>query len=290
MPLVVFDYGSVASRFRQLPHIRKDLVGSVVQMARGARAVRRNPHLGKTTIDADTLAELEAFAKGLGVADIGYTRVDPAHIFRGFRILYPNAIVFTIEMDREKIRQAPSMPSFIEVFRTYHEVGKAVNQVADFLRGHGFNANAGPAIGGDANYIPMARDAGLGEVGKNGLLITRANGPRVRLACVYTDIENLPFAERSDEFDWIADYCDSCDACIRECPADAIYPQPITVATGGPSYVDHKKCAVPFSRNNGCTLCIKYCPFSNAHYELLKEKHLGHARGELAREAHQVGT
>jgi len=68
-------------------------------MAQGARAQNRNPYLRKNTIDDETLAELKAFARSLGVTDIGDTCVDPAHIFRGFRILYPNAIVFAIEMD-----------------------------------------------------------------------------------------------------------------------------------------------------------------------------------------------
>lgn len=247
VPLVILDYGSVAARFRQMRYVGLDLLKAIFEMVRGARAIRRNPRLGKTSIDAEALAELEAYAKTLGVSDIGYTRVDPRHIFRGFRVLYPNAIVFAIEMDREKIRTAPSIGSFIEVFRTYLEVGRAVNQIADFLRERGFNACAGPAVGGEVNYIPVARDAGLGEVGKNGLLITRANGPRVRLATMYTDIENLPFGEHRAEFSWIPDYCETCNACVEKCPADAIYQHPMTAATGGPTFVDHTKCAKPFS-------------------------------------------
>jgi epoxyqueuosine reductase len=287
VPLVILDYGSVAARFRQMRYVGLDLLKAIFEMVRGARAIRRNPQLGKTRIDAAVLAELEAYARTLGVADVGYTRVDPRHIFRGFRVLYPNAIVFAIEMDREKIRTAPSIPSFIEVFRTYLEVGRAVNQIADFLRERGFNACAGPAVGGEVNYIPVARDAGLGEIGKNGLLITRANGPRVRLATVYTDIENLPFGERRAEFAWIPDYCETCNACVENCPADAIYRQPVTAPTGGPTFVDHTKCAKPFSEDNGCTLCIRHCPFSFADHDLLKDIYDGRRqrRAGTSREA-----
>jgi len=151
------------------------------------------------------LHELEEFAKSLGIADIGYTEVNTKYIFRNFRILYKNAIVFTIEMDKEKIKLAPSVPSFVEIFRTYYTVGVVVNKVADFLRSRGFNAHAGPAVGGDVNYIPIAIDAGLGYSGKNGLLITKNNGPRVRLAAVYTDIENLPFSEENPHV-WVRAY------------------------------------------------------------------------------------
>lgn len=271
VPLVVMDYGSLMSRIKQMRYIGRLMVKSVIEMTRGARSIRKNPYAGKTTIDAETLAELEEYAKSLGITDIGYTEVNPRYIFRGFRILYKNAIVFAIEMDKEKIKQAPSMPSFIEIFRTYYRSGVVVNKVCDFLRERGYNAHAGPAIGGDLNYIPVARDAGLGEVGKNGLLITRGNGPRIRLSAVYTDIENLPFA-RENPYRWIRDYCATCNLCIEKCPVDALFPEPKILADGDPTFVDHTKCAEPFSRDNGCTLCIKYCPFSYGDYDKMKAK------------------
>ncbi len=272
VPLVVFDYGSVTARLKQLRFIRRSMAGALRELLRGVRGIRRNPYRGQRTIDAATLRDLEDFARSLGATDIGYTRVDPRRIFRGFRILFENAIVFTIEMDREKIRQAPSMPSFVEIFRTYHEVGVVVNRVADFLRERGFDAHPGPAIGGEVSYVPLAVDAGLGYVGKNGLLITRGNGPRVRLAAIYTDIENLPLAGENP-FAWIRDYCEDCNICVAKCPADAIHLQTRTHADGGPVFVDHTKCAVPFSNDNGCTLCIKYCPFSYASYDKLRVRH-----------------
>jgi hypothetical protein len=87
-----------------------------------------------------------------------------------------------------------------------YEVGVIVNKVADFLRQRRFNAHTGPAVGGHVNHIPVAIDAGLGISGKNGLLITRHSGPRVRLVAVYTDIENLPFAQENLH-GWLRDYC-----------------------------------------------------------------------------------
>ena len=40
--------------------------------------------------------------------------------------------------------------------------------------------------------IPMAVDAGLGELGRNGLLLTEKYGPRVRLCKVFTDLPLEP--------------------------------------------------------------------------------------------------
>jgi Pyruvate/2-oxoacid:ferredoxin oxidoreductase delta subunit len=271
VPLVVIDYGSLMARIKQMRYVGNLLVASVSEMAKGAKSIQNNPYTGKRTIDQKSLDELEEYAKSLGITDIGYTEVNPRYIFNGFRILFKNAIVFTIEMDKAKIKGAPNIESFIEVFRTYHQVGVVVNRVADFLRERGYNAQAGPAIGGDVNYIPVAIDACLGVAGKNGLLITRNNGPRVRLAAVFSDIENLPFSQENPH-GWVREYCKSCNLCVQKCPADAIFMEPKTLADGGPAFIDHTKCADPFSNDNGCTLCIKYCPFSFADYDKLNVK------------------
>lgn len=272
VPLVVIDYGSLAARIKQMRYIGGLLFAAVFEMAKSASSIKRNPYAGKKVIDPDTLSALEAYAKGLGISEIGYTEVNPRYIFRNFKILYKNAMVFTIEMNKEKIKLAPSIPSFIEIFRTYYEVGVIVNKVATFLRERGYNAHAGPAVGGDVNYIPIAIDAGLGYSGKNGLLITKNTGPRVRLAAVYTDVENLPFAQENPHT-WVRDYCQSCNLCIAKCPADAIYMETKILEDGGPAFIDHTKCAMPFSNDNGCTLCIKHCPFSYGDYDKIKARY-----------------
>jgi ferredoxin len=271
VPLVIIDYGSFTARLKQMRYegLKDYFVNTLREMHVSTKSIKNNPYNGQKTINSETLKELEEYAKGLGIAEIGYTKVNPRYIFRGFRILYENAIVFSIEMDKAKIKGAPNMESFIEVFRTYYQVGYTVNKVAEWLRERGFNAHAGPAGGGDVNYIPVAIDAGIGYSGKNGLLITKDNGPRVRLAAVYTDIENLPFAQENPHH-WVRDYCESCNLCIEKCPVDAIFMETRTHSDGGPIFIDHTLCADPFSNDNGCTLCIKYCPFSYADYDKVK--------------------
>jgi len=64
-----------------------------------------------------------------------------------------------------------------------------VNRVADYVREWGFNAHPAPTISGEVNCIPLTIDAGPGISGKNGLLITPGNGPRVCLAALFTGIE-----------------------------------------------------------------------------------------------------
>jgi epoxyqueuosine reductase QueG len=272
VPLVVFDYGNLGARLRTIKYVGRYMKGSMSGIRRAVTSIRENPYAGKTEIDEATLRELEEYAHSLGATDIGYTRVDPDRIFKGHTLLFGNAIVFTMEMDYDLISQAPSIPTYEEIHRTYCQLGVVVNSVADFLRERGFNAYAGPAIGSEGSFVPLARDAGLGEVGKNGMIITEKNGPRVRLAAVYTDIENLPFATENPH-GWVRDYCDICNACVHACPVDAIFEEPKVAPEGGPVFMDHVACAMPFSNDHGCTVCIKACPFMHkGRYASLRER------------------
>ena len=166
-----------------------------------------------------------------------------------------------MEMDKERMSHAPSPDTAVMVHETYNTLGQLSNKVANWLREHGYAAHAGHPLGGMALYPPMAQAAGLGWRGMNGLVITPQFGPRVRLAAVFTEINNLPLHE-SDEYAWILEFCDSCRRCIRDCPAAAFYDAPIHHENGLVTVLDNGKCFPHFLAYHGCSVCITVCPFS----------------------------
>jgi epoxyqueuosine reductase len=273
VPEINFKYGSVLSKIKTMPSYSKYLIGSFYELFKAVKSIERNPYSGKKIMTEQTLAEVNAYAKSLGISGVGYTKVTKKHMFSDSIVLFKNAIVFTMEMKKSKIEIAPSKATNKEVFRTYYELGKAVNYISDFLREMKYNAQPIPAIGSNINLSLMARDAGLGGFGKHGLLITNKYGPSVRLAAVLTDVENLPLSN-SEEFDWIKDFCESCNVCVSKCPAGAIYKDPIILNDGSEQHIDFKKCAVPFTKQRGCTVCIKECTFFKANYEKIKNGYL----------------
>ncbi|KJS82378.1 MAG: hypothetical protein JM58_15135 [Peptococcaceae bacterium BICA1-8] len=97
-----------------------------------------------------------------------------------------------------------------------------MNKIADFLREKGYNCHPSPAIGG-------AQDANLGCIGKNGVLITPEFGPCVRLAAIFIDVDNLLIAKENEHM-WIAEFCKTCNSCVKACPAGAIYEEPKILA------------------------------------------------------------
>lgn len=267
IPLLLIQYGSIKAKMKTMGTLKKYFVSSLYQMWISAKQLKNNPHRGVRKIDEKTLAELEDYANSLGVSTIGYTRVNPNFIFKDFEILYDNAIMLTMEMDRHIIATSPSQESSKEIFRTYETLGIAVNKIAEFLRERGIDCHPSPAIGGDINTVPTAQDANLGFVGKNGLLITPEFGPCVRLAAVFVDVENLPFAEENDHA-WIREFCNTCNRCVKNCPGGAIHEVPETLSDGSFVYIDLEKCAPAFSE--GCSTCISTCVFTGGNYAKIK--------------------
>jgi len=67
---------------------------------------------------------------------------------------------------------------------------------------------------------PIAEDAGLGTIGRIGLLITPELGPRVRLSVVTTDLPIIIDKKKKDNS--VIEFCTKCKKCAEVCPTEAI--------------------------------------------------------------------
>lgn len=270
VPEIVLKYGNIKTKAQSIPNLGHYMIGCIHQLNKTYRKLYHQPaNPGQNISEAD-LADLNTLVKTLGVNQIGFTAVDPSYIFSDKMILYKNAIVLLMEMKPEQIKTAPSKQAEKEIFRTYYRLNVAANQIKEFLNERGYNAQAGPALGGEVNYPLLAQKAGMGVIGKHGLLITPAFGPSLRLATVYTDIENLPVTDQNEHL-WVTEFCDHCNRCVTKCPGQAIYQDAIIFEDGSEQHIDYKKCAVPFSQDHGCTVCVKECVFFRSDYEKIKK-------------------
>lgn len=270
IPLLIGQFGSMKQKFKSMGSSGHYLISCIKNLFISAKGVKDNPKLGKREIDKNTLTDLEEFTLSLGVSKIGFTKVNPNFIFEGFEILCDTALILAMEMDRDKVKRSPSIEFAEEIYRTYDELGIAVNKIAEWLRVRGFDCHASPAIGGDVNTVPVAQDAGIGCIGKNGILVTPEFGPCVRLAAVFIDVDNLPINQVNEHI-WLRDFCETCNRCVKSCPAGAILETPIKLTDGTERYIDPEKCAVPFSE--GCSTCIKTCVFTQGGYEKIKKNY-----------------
>ena len=232
-------------------------------------SVMKNPEKPLHSTNTEFITRFEAYAHSLGVQDIGYTKIVPGLLFKDNEALYPNVIVFTLEMDKDKMSTAPSKIAFEMIHGTYSRLNTIAILMATYLRKNGYGAQASPATLGMAHYPPLAEMAGLGCRGWHGLLITPSLGPRQRIAVIFTSIEDLPFAEHNGHL-WIADFCKKCHKCVHECPASAIPSELVLDEYGHQKHLDSQKCVAYFSQNYGCSVCIKKCTFNVSSYDKIK--------------------
>jgi Pyruvate/2-oxoacid:ferredoxin oxidoreductase delta subunit len=233
------------------------------------KSLEENPAEPITEAADSLISEIQKYAIELGASSVGYTRLPPRWVFKDKAVVYENAIMLSMEMDKEGIDSAPSIACMRTVMETYRDLGRIANQLAEFLRSQGYGAHAGHPLNGVALYPPLAQMAGLGWMGLNGIIVTPEHGPRVRLAAVFTSIKNLPFSESNDH-KWVADYCESCKICIKKCPPEALYGAPVDHGDGSYTYVENSLCFPYFNKYHGCSVCVAVCPFNHVPYEQVK--------------------
>ena len=89
----------------------------------------QNGDNNKTETTPEFWIEFENLAKEKGIELIGYTPVLENYIFKNLPIVGKNAIIFSMEMDWDKIKTAPSVHVSIEAFRVYYDLGEKNDRI-----------------------------------------------------------------------------------------------------------------------------------------------------------------
>lgn len=179
-------------------------------------------------------------------------------------------IVMGFEMDEEGISTYNSGIGSAATGMGYSRKAFTAATLAEFIRGLGYNAI--PSSNDTGLSIPMAIDAGLGELGRLGLLITPKYGPRVRLAKVITDMPLIP--DQPISFG-VTEFCEICGKCAEACPSGSIMPvgeprtmEPIDISTNAGVLKWPVNCTTCYEywQINGmdCSVCLRACPFNKA--------------------------
>ncbi len=172
-------------------------------------------------------------------------------------------ISLAFEEDYWAIANSPGRLASAATGSGYSRMAITASTLAEFIRSLGYRAI--PAGNGFGLSIPIAVDAGLGEVGRLGLLTTPRFGPRVRLAKVLTDMPLVPDVPISFG---VAEFCDKCMLCADQCPSGAITSGDRTwegtSRSNNPGthkwYVEGAKC---YDFNGfSCSNCKRCCPFN----------------------------
>lgn len=177
---------------------------------------------------------------------------------------YINVIVMATEMDYDHTSRSPAMDASADL--GYSQMGFVAPTLARFIQELGYHAMSS---GNDtALSVPMAIDAGLGELGRNGILITPNYGPRVRLCKVFTD---LPLLHDKPVDLGVQAFCEICENCAKHCPGNALKYGEKTAEENSISNnvnilkwpIKAEKCIQWWAKNRcHCSNCIRVCPFN----------------------------
>lgn len=180
-----------------------------------------------------------------------------------------NAVVDNIEeQERDKILSFHNYNYYAIDY--LQDTGTA--KMANYLERSGWRAYPVPASYGVyqerlaalVSHKLVARAAGLGWIGKNGLFLTTHEGPRVRLASILTDAP-LKTGQPMESA------CHNCRICQLACPAGAIKGREFNESEADCERLDPAKCFA-FMENRKkewgleiersvCGMCVAVCPF-----------------------------
>ena len=178
---------------------------------------------------------------------------------------------------------APAAPTTLESAHQYANAAQIAIQLGNFVRSQGYPARA--HIDGDYRVVAplVARDAGLGEIGRMGLLMTPRLGPRVRLGIVTTDLPLIPDPRSNDPS--VLDFCQVCKKCADTCPVRAIPSGNRQEIDGALRWRINQEICYRYWCITGtdCARCMALCPYSypdNPVHNLVRwaVRHSGAAR------------
>jgi ferredoxin len=236
---------------------------------------------------------IKGWVHKLGAESVGVTELRDYHKYsvigrgtkygRPVELNHDYAIALTVEMTKAMVDRAPLGPTAMESAQQYVDSGVIAVQVAQFIRLLGYHARAHI----DGNYrvvCPLvARDAGLGELGRMGLLMTPELGPRVRLAVVTTDLP-LVVDERVPDHSMV-DFCTHCKKCAEVCPSEAIRFDDRREVDGVRRWqINQEACFTLWCEvGTDCARCMSACPYSHPDNALHRLVRFGVRRNGLFR-------
>lgn len=220
---------------------------------------------------------VKGFAKHLGADLVGVTEINPLWVYsnRGrshgkeidnwgeeIDLSHRYAIVFAMEMDRDMVWAAPHTTTVIESGHVYAKGAFIGTALAAFIANIGYPSTTNHLRYYEALLVPLAIDAGLGELGRLGFLVTKEFGPRIRLGCVTTDLPLIP--DQPVDIG-VEDFCRICKKCAHCCPSRSIPFDDLEEVNGTLRWqLNADTCFAYWAAvGTDCNICMRVCPWSH---------------------------
>jgi epoxyqueuosine reductase len=272
-PLHSFHHNFGAAVLWALAELWQSLVPVGPRLVRSVDATKRTG--GKPAIESPGWTATEAVdwlakeARKIGMSTIGFAPYDERYTFAENvgEIEGQNVIVCVLEQKWEPTQTLPGPVGEQTALSTNAEIIDMTALLATAMSKAGYQARA-HSTEGVAVIHHYGVEAGVGQMGINGQLLTPEAGSRCRLAMITTD---MPLVFGGPRDFGIPAICDGCQACVRRCPAGAI-PVKRTWHRGiEKSKLNLSRCFPLVAKVNGCSVCVKVCPIQRYGLESVLE-------------------
>ena len=241
-----------------------------------------NPDKVDVTDPKALTAHIKRVAKYLGASDVGVVKVHPSFLYSEGR--YPDDGTGTNVNTQEAATAAQTAERFpyaialvyawdYEMSKAHrHRIGDAAYHygaeqlrstyaaLASYIRELGFSVATRVAT-----PMPTALAAGLGEMGRHGMLITERFGARVHLGDPI--LTNMPLVSDKPIDIGVEDFCKVCRKCANTCPTNSITTEGKSVINGIEKYkINWATCyrLRPHVMQYWeiCLTCVTVCPYT----------------------------
>jgi ferredoxin len=250
-----------------LPAIRGMWPAQLLTAPANARAMRKRVAINKLPAPPEPpaspsperlTADLRAYGGKIGLSALGITQYQAKYNFEDYRGLNvgDTVIVCVLEQNYDSTQMIPSERAESTALATYGQLEERVVLLAKWLRERGYAARPEGHVG-ESLALAYAVDAGLGQLGLNGQLLSPDAGSRARIHVMTTNAKLV--------FDHPVDYglegiCDRCRICVERCPAGAIPATRKEHRGVTKAKLNTKRCLPILGLAAGCGLCMKVCP------------------------------
>jgi len=233
-----------------------------------------------TPTGEDVTEKIRQRARELGYGEVGFTQFDRHYVYQSRRRMLkpglPHAICLALEQEYIPTQTIPSLDAEAVHGGTYELQGPLTMELTEYIRSLGYRVQvSGPSL----HYgpmIPMFVDAGLGQLGANGQLLSPHFGSRARLQIILTDA-NVTYDKPIDY--GIHQFCQVCQVCVNRCPGRALMPEKVWYRGVEKNKLVFKRCRPVMARYLGCGVCMKVCPIQRYGMPAVMEHYV--ATGEV---------
>ena len=207
----------------------------------------------------DVTQQIKRKASELGFGEVGITRFDMRYVYKSRRdwVKFSHAVCLAHEQDYEPTQTAPSIEAEEPHRATYRMMGLAGLELAGFIRSLGYHAQVHSPNDPSSPYIPMLVEAGLGQLGANGQLLSPHFGSRARIMLLTTDA--LVTYDKPIDYG-IHAFCSICQVCVNRCPGRALMREKVWWRGVQKHKLIYRRCRPVMSRYEECGVCMRVCP------------------------------